>query len=92
MTHITFSGPEPKERAFKAWAVRVHYRHSKPPEQPFLAGVLYWGGEPEARCSGVRTAVFSTRAQARHAAARARTPGTCTANAVRVRVIVQEAP
>jgi hypothetical protein len=77
-----------------AWAVRVQHRYrDKPWSEPFLAGRYYFLVNPTIPHGGCEKCLFMKRSDARRFAAGLRKESTymrCRAQAVRVRVTVEE--
>ena len=71
-----------KSRTYTGWAVQI-----KHPKQPaYIANVLYFGGEPPAHVSALRSAVFSTRAAARLACESSANMSVRNASLVKVKI------
>ena len=70
-------------REHVCWAINLGY-DDRPDA---LAGVLFFGGEPDGHLAGNRTCTFRTRREARDYAKKIHTHG---ARVVRVRVTIEE--
>jgi len=72
---------------YNSWAIKLPDLFGKERDTP-MAGVYYFGGQPDPRHDGIRTAVFRTRQQARDAKAARFKKGEFRVEAVVIKVQV----